>query len=599
MASRFVDMLLSRRHTVGQLLAAIQAASNEERRSDRLLPFLLAEHADFDMAEMDTLLGEAVQRADEATFFLKNRKGHSLLHACIKAPNVSPRIVSAVLDKSPVEVAWSSDRAGCTPLHLACKNANLFDIRLLLERLRLTSLTKLAACTAKRNKAGRVPLLELLECQHATFEALAAVVRATPGAVVWTACDKCGATSASKIERFHFNAYILILSSLQDENQFFKPSGVSFLHTVASEWRVASVVEFVLALANTRPSLLRRIILDDASVKGEGRDIFDVFISNERLPHELVRQLLTCLAAHEVPPALLQPRGVLRETLLHTAARRNMNAFLVVQRLACVNGVGVDISLSTTDAVGDTALHILVKGARYDVEARFSALARDVIATGEQPYDVLKKALFIPNLRGKMPFEYATSKTLEVLWPYLSDEAALRRNKMRILRAAVATHNFDIFTKIVANDTTFDPIATDELLHLAASKEDVLLAVRPRRLMEYMLSAIDVVRIHKNTMSRLLSVASRLTGVLAPNAADAALVRTITGVHAKWRVWQRWRTTRIKIRAYFFLAWWEERAMRAKYAPPTVQNGLGGEEYQKSVCDVHNMFYEETTEGCS
>ena len=174
-----------------------------------------------------------------------------------------------------------------------------------------------------------------------------------------------------------------------------------------------------------------------------------------------------------------------------TPARCNHQWRLVLKRCALmhvgtrgeerVNGVGVDISLSTTDAVGDTALHILVKGARYDVEARFSALAREVIATGEQPYDVLKKALFIPNLRGKMPFEYATSKTLEVLWPYLSDEAALRRNKMRILRAAVATHNFDIFTKIVANDTTFDPIATDELLHLAASKEDVLLAVRPPR----------------------------------------------------------------------------------------------------------------------
>lgn len=557
----------------------------------------------------------------------------TLIHAAVTAACDASNFCK-ILSISPPSHLTKGDAAGNTPLHLAARSENTNYMNFLILRIMSSSPTadvrltaeRLQTSFAKRNKAGRTPLFEaidatrlgcaLLSAQHVTNEAL------------WTARDKTNRLIIERLDISQGGQHAFcqrLLLRLNSVDHFFDAHGVSVLHRVldgwsgSSRWSTANIFDFVEMLVRIRPDVVRRVVQDNsASRRGTCKDIFGAVFEKGRsavLPVELAHMLLGGDVAPDerrMRETFLLPRGTSGTTILHLASARGVGHFVGLARRAMLGGgLTAEECIGVASLSGATPMHILCKGHPYDFEAKFSSVV-GLCGGAAEAVPIIKSVLLRRDLRGKFPFESAQSaRVLEVLFRFLLDDdgavpVASRGALEALLATSVRTHCFDVFTKVVKLANTASAAAAagaptrggaagfaggDTLLALAAEKRDLIVAIRPRRLLDHLLEATHPLRIRGPTISRLLSLTEELVSARSAGGriheSDASLIASILEKVRRWNVWKRWNAVRAHVTCRQIAFYWNEAAMREKYRP-------GQEEYLKSLKSLAALLEEET-----
>ena len=551
--------------------------------------------------EANLVLSYALDNVTEDTFSGRPRKT-TLIHAAISAVCDAPNFCK-IISLSPPSHLTRGDASGNTPLHLAAREGNTHFLTYIVLGISDSSYTtdsarraeKIEAAFAKRNKAGRTPLFEAVESRH--FGCVSIAMQHISNDSLWTLKDKTGKLVIERLDNAEgAQAAALcqrLLLRLNNIDHFFDGDGVSLLHRVLHRWSIPSLYHFVETLVRSRPDVVRRVVqeADGVSRNGICKDIFAIIFeksnANARtLPVELAHIIFNNAFVHdEMKDVFTRPRGTSGKTIFHLAAERGVGHFVGLARHAIVVGMKAEECIGIASLSGTTPLHIVCKGHAYDFESKFAGVA-SLCGGADNNWSrftapVVTRLLLKRDLKGKYPFEYAQSaRVLEVLYPYLESENVMRCAGEAILATAVRTHCFDVFERVVSKRRNGKIGDDDTLLALAAEKRDIVLAIRPRRLLDHLLEKTHPLRIRGATISRLLSLTEELVSARSSDGriheSDASLIASILEKVRLWKVWNRWRAVKMWVKKRQVVFYWNEVALRERYRP-------GREEFLESV----------------
>lgn len=551
--------------------------------------------------EANLVLSYALDNVAEDTFSGKPRKT-TLIHAAVLAGCDAPNFCK-ILSLSPPSHLTRGDASGNTPLHLAAREGESNNMTYIIMRMNELSHTtdsaqtaeKIEAAFARRNKAGRTPLFEAVESRH--FGCVSIAMQHISNDSLWKMKDKTGKLVIERLDNAEGGQAAALcqrlLLRLNNIDHFFDGDGVSLLHRVLHRWSIQGMYHFVETLVRYRPDVVRRVVQeeDDVSRNGICKDIFGIIFeknpANARtLPVELAHMIFNSAFVHEeMKDVVTRPRGTSGKTIFHLAAERGVGHFVGIARQAIFVGMTAEECIGISSLSGTTPLHIVCKGHAYDFESKFAGVA-SLCGGADNNWSrftapVVTRLLLKRDLKENFPFEYAQSaRVLEVLYPYLEAENVMRCAGEAILATAVRTHCFDVFEKVVAKMHNGKIGDDDTLLALAAEKRDIVLAIRPRRLLDHLIDKTHPLRIRGATISRLLSLTEELVSARSSDGriheSDASLIASILEKVRLWSVWKRWRAVKMWVKKRQVVFYWNEAALRERYGP-------GREEFLESV----------------
>ena len=143
-----------------------------------------------------------------------------------------------------------------------------------------------------------------------------------------------------------------------------------------------------------------------------------------------------------------------------------------------------------------------------------------------------------------------------------------------VLESSVRVHSYPVFIDLIQIYDA-DPLVDDSLLYKASLKKELIGSIRPRRVLEYMISNIHPIKVSDSTLYHLVDIAANIAS--SNREADELLIQSIQILKRRVTIWKKWVNIRKKIKIQWMLYYWDNIASSHKYLP------MIGREYVKGV----------------